>query len=211
MGLALAVYGCNEESRPPGGGAVTPTQNGTSTPEGTAAVGEPTKGGTPAAEATRVYRIMHNCSLLNSRSVAGLFPAAEVQRPSVKVDQVDKLIFSTAGISATESSCIYYVFYKPGTKDNEMIQVTTWVDAPGEVNPDGWSQVWTEARLGADRAVEGVGDDAFYKNGRLTFKKGDLYVTLEVVGTNVDLNTSEGKNQQMDMEKRMALDAVGNM
>jgi hypothetical protein len=36
-------------------------------------------------------------------------------------------------------------------------------------------------------------------------------VTIEVVGTALDTNTSAGRNQQLDMEKQVALDALSRL
>jgi len=57
----------------------------------------------------------------------------------------------------------------------------------------------------------GGGDDAFYDsghNGRLTFKKGYAFVTMEVLGTKVDTSTPTGRNEQLEMEKNMELVAL---
>jgi hypothetical protein len=154
---------------------------------------------------------MNSCSLLTSRDVASLFSSAEVEGPKHQVSQVNHLVFSTAAISATESSCIYYTFHEPGSKDMELLQVTYWVDIPEQAAPSAWAQVWVDASSKAGQTVSGIGDGAFYNDGRLTFKKGSLYVTIEIVGTNLNTDTSAGVNQQIEMEKRIALDALSRL
>ncbi|MEJ2555173.1 MAG: hypothetical protein P8186_02855 [Anaerolineae bacterium] len=127
------------------------------------------------------------------------------------MSQVNHLVFSKATISATESSCVYYVFHEPGSKDMELLQVTYWVDRPDQAAPSAWAQVWVDARATAAQAVSGIGDGAFYHDGRLTFKKGSLYVTIEIVDTNLNTDTSAGAHQQIEMEKRIALDTLSRL
>ncbi|MCL5951408.1 MAG: hypothetical protein M1132_06765, partial [Chloroflexi bacterium] len=73
------------------------------------------------------------------------------------------------------------------------------------------AKVWTEAKSKAARAISGIGEDAFYNQGRLTFKKASTYVTIEVLSTRIDTETTEGVNQQMDIEKTIALKALSRM
>ncbi len=151
------------------------------------------------------------CNLLNSQDVESFYPAAEKVGPVHTLSQVNHLIFSTENTSASEASCIYYVHYPPGQKHRQMLQVTYWLDVPDHVTPSAWAQVWSDAKSKAAQAAPGVGDDAFYEDGRLMFKQGSAYVTIEIIGTNLDTSTSAGVNQQMQMEKRIALDAESRL
>ena len=179
----------------------------TSIPQATMGPVEPTLAPSPPSEGATNYRLTNNCSLLNSRDIASFYSSAEVMAPVHKVSQVNHVVFSTESISATESSCIDYAFHKPGSKDMELLQVTYWVDIPGQATSSAWAKVWTDARLKATQAVPNIGEDAFYHNGRLTFKEGDVYVTLEAVGTNLNTDTQAGVTQQIEIEKQLALDA----
>jgi hypothetical protein len=165
-----------------------------------------------AVPSATVAFLTEGCTLLNSRDVASLFSTAEVEGPRHQVSQVSHPIFSTESISATESSCIYDVFHRPGTKEQEFLEVTYWLDLPGpHVTPPAWAQVWATTRASAAQQVSGVGDAAFYDNGTLSFKKGTMYVTIEIIGTGVNPGTSAGAAQQLQMETQIALDAVGRL
>jgi hypothetical protein len=85
------------------------------------------------------------------------------------------------------------------------------VDVPAQATPSAWTQLWTQASSEAAQILPGIGDGAFYNDGRVTFKKDNLYVTIEVVGTALDTNTSAGRDQQLDMEKQVALDALSRL
>jgi hypothetical protein len=125
--------------------------------------------------------------------------------------QVNHTIFSTEAISASETSCVSYVYYPPGQQHQQMLQVTYWLDVPYQATPGAWTQVWADAKAKAAQAASGVGDAAFYNNGRLTFKQGNIYVTVEIIGTNLNTDTSAGKSRQMQMEKQIALDVEGRL
>ncbi len=211
IGVLFTVSGCGGAHPSSGAEGKTPAPAATPTNQATVGTSQATLVPSPQPEGTASYRLMNSCNLLNSRDVASLFSSAEVEGPKHQVSQVNHLVFSTETISATESSCIYYVFYKPGSKDMELLQVTYWVDIPDQAAPSAWAQVWVDARSKAVQAVSGIGDDAFYNDGRLTFKKGSLYVTIEIVGTNLKTDSSAGVNQQIEMEKRIALDALSRL
>jgi hypothetical protein len=211
IGILFTVSECGGAHPPSGTEGKTPTPAATPTNPATVGPSEAPLVPSPQPEGTMSYRLMNSCNLLSSRDLASLFSSAEVEEPKHQVRQVNHLVFSTATISATESSCVYYVFHKPGSKDMEMLQVTYWVDIPDQAAPSAWAQVWVDARSKAGQAVSGIGDDAFYNDGRLTFKKDSLYVAIEIVGTNLNTDTSAGVNQQIEMEKRMALDALSRL
>jgi len=132
--------------------------------------------------------------------------------PTPQVSQVNHVIFSTQNVSANEISCIYYVFYLPGSANGEVLQVNYWVDTPNQATPAAWAQIWTDASSQAAQSISGIGDSAFYENGKMTFKKGDIYMTIEVVGTSnsLDTKTSAGVEQQIKIEKQIAQAALKN-
>jgi len=172
---------------------------------------EPTLTPLPTPLETTIDRITNKCDLLNSHDLAGLFPSAEVTRPVHQLSQVNHLSFSQEKISSREASCVYYDFHRPGSKDMEMLQVTYWVDVPDQAAPEAWNQVWADARREADQVVPNIGDDAFYKQGRLAIKKGGIYLTIEVIGTKLNTDSREGTNQQIEIEKQLALDALSRL
>jgi hypothetical protein len=94
----------------------------------------------------------------------------------------------------------------------QTLQVSYWVDTPAQVTPAAWAQVWTDASSRVSQSVSGIGEGAFYKDGKLAFKKGDIYTTIEVEGTGASLNTSTpaGMEDQLKIEKQVALDALKN-
>ena len=49
------------------------------------------------------------------------------------------------------------------------------------------------------------------KDGRLTVKKGDMYVTFEATQTDLDLKTPSGMSKQFAIEKQVALDFLNHL
>ncbi|HZD58770.1 MAG TPA: hypothetical protein VE136_18710 [Anaerolineales bacterium] len=184
----------------------TPSAAATPTPQIT--VGTPESTTVPSSESKVVRSLTNNCGLLGSRELASFFPSAEVVVPTPQVSQVKRTVFSTESVSAREVSCVYLVFYHPGKKDQVLLQVTYWVDLPDQITSSVWSQVWADAASKATQAVAGVGDQAFFEDGRLSFKKGSVYVTVEAVDTQINTQTPAGENQQRQQEKKIALDAL---
>src|SRR5512133_1200370 len=90
-------------------------------------------GAAPAPGAGLVRRLTNSCDLIDSHDLATLMMTAEIQRGPHTVGQVDRLIFGGSGISATESSCIFFAYHKPGSNTGEMLQVQYWVDMPGQM------------------------------------------------------------------------------
>lgn len=194
---AQAATATNTPSPPPtpqiglNSGKQTPTP----TPPGTGAV-------SPAID---------QCNLLDSRDLASLFSSAEVVLPQPKTSQVNHPIFAKQNAPASEATCVYYAYHQPGEKTMEMLQVTYWIDIPNQATPTAWAKVWSDASSQGAQAVSDVGDAAFFANGRLTFKKGNTYVTIEAIGTYLNTGTSTGEKQQIQIEKRLALDALGRL
>lgn len=148
-----------------------------------------------------------NCELVTRGDMAGIF-GGEVNQPMYQGSTTNVLPFSNTRVSADEYVCIYFAFHNSGSVNGTTYQITYWVDRPGSTPANQWAQAWNDSKSGAAQSVSGVGDDAFYKEGRLTFKKGNAYVTIEVLATKMDTNTTEGMNQQIDLEKKVALKAL---
>lgn len=162
----------------------------------------------PSPESTLVHSLTNNCELLGSRELASFFPSAEVVLPTPQVSQVEHTIFSTESVSTREVSCVYLVFYHPGKKDQVLLQVTYWLDLPDQTTAGAWSKVWADAASKATQSMAGIGDQAFFEDGRLSFKKGSIYVTVEAIDTQLSTQTPAGQIQQLEQEKKIALDAL---
>ncbi len=206
-GLALLAAGC---SRAPSalpavgkGPAATAAPSALPTP----ALVTPTAQ-SPAPGGALAGTLSGQCNLLNSQDLSHFYSSAEVTRAAPQKSQVSHPAFSTASLAATEVACTFYVFHRPGHSDVQMLQINYWVDVPSAANASAWAQAWAQAKAGTVQAVPGLGDDAFYANGRLTFKKGTVYVTVEAL--NVDTTTA-GNGQQIDIEKQVALDTLSRL
>jgi hypothetical protein len=159
---------------------------------------------------TAANTVIDTCDLLNSRDLASLFTShTEVILPKPQVDDVEHPIFSTGHASGTETSCVYYAFYHPGSNSEVMLQVNYWIDVPAPyASPDFWNDDWTQARSKATQTVSDLGKEAFFKDGQLSFKMDNWYVTVEATESDLDLNTSVGVNQQLAIEKQIAIDML---
>ncbi len=90
--------------------------------------------------------------------------------------------------------------------------MTYWVDTSHQAAASDWARAWTDARAKATRVITGYGEDAFYDNGRLSFKKGNTYVTIEVLDMkNIDTHTPDAIEQQISQEERLAKYALSRM
>jgi hypothetical protein len=210
-GLSLALLGCSggkTSSNPEG---KTPTQTSIPTTQVATNLAEATPVPSPSPKSTQNAELTNNCDLLDSRELASFFSSAEVVLPTPQVNQVERPVFSTESAPATEVSCVFYVFHNPGSKDMVLLQVSYWLDLPDQATPRVWSQVWTDASSQSAQAVSGIGEAAFYQDGRLSFKEGKLYVTVEAIGTQVSTETPAGVQQQLDIEKKVALDMLNRL
>jgi hypothetical protein len=213
VGGLFLVAGCSSakassvaESTP--APAATPSIQATALPEPTVIPSpQPSHGNT-------VDQLLTNqCTFLNSRDLAELFtpPTSEKVGPVHTVGSVNHTVFSSETVSATESSCVYYVFHRPGKKDEQFLQVTYWVDVPNQATPGAWAQLGANARAKGAQPVSGIGGNAFYENGMLTFENGNAYVTIGIIDTSLNLATPAGANQEIAMEKQLALHAQGSL
>jgi hypothetical protein len=210
-GLFLSVLGCSGGKAPSNPESKSSKQTEIPTIQVATRPAEATPVPSPSPESAQIGELTNNCDLLDSRELAGFFSSAEVVLPTPQVSQVEQPVFSTQSAPATEVSCVFYVFHNPGSKDMVLLQVTYWLDLPDQAAPSVWSQVWTDASSLAAQAVSGTGEAAFYQDGRLSFKQGNLYVTIEAIGTQVSTQTPAGVQQQLDTEKKVALDIMGRL
>ena len=209
IGLLFLMVGCSGVK--PSSTATVGTSAPAATPTLQATVPpEPAVIPSPQPEGTAMDHLS-TCNLLNSRDVDSLFSTAEVVGPVHKVDQVNHLIFSTEPISATESSCVYYVFHRPGKTDEKFLQITYWLDVSDQVTSSAWAHVGADAMAKAAQTVPGVGGGAFYDNNLLTFENGGMYVTIGIVDTDLNTDTSAGVRLLIEMEKQIALDAQSRL
>ena len=157
--------------------------------------------------------LTNSCGLLDSRDLASLFTShTEVMLPKPQISQVNHPVFSTGNAPGTETSCVYYAFHLPGSSAEVVLQVNTWVDVPSQTPPSkGWTQDWAQAKSEAGQAISGIGDGAFFEGGRLTFKKKDLYVTVEAMETDLDLKTPTGASKQVSIEKQIVRDILSRL
>jgi hypothetical protein len=150
------------------------------------------------------------CTLVTQQDMGGFF-GAETSQPLYQSNHTNQVIFPAAPVSANEYYCLYMSFHQPSSKNGAYYQVTYWVDTPDKATPSEWAQTWAEGKSHATQSISGVGEDAFYGDGRLTFKKGTAYVTVEVISTKIDTSTAAGVSQQIDIEKKVALTALSRM
>lgn len=182
----------------------------------------PTSTGTPAPTAVLTVTavatanqadtslLTNNCGLLDSRYLASLYTSAEVVPPTPAISRVSHVIFSSQSSPASETLCTYYVFHQPGSGKMIMTQVNYWIDVPTQAAIPTMAKVWRDARSQASQQVTGLADAAFFSHGRLTLKRGNIYLTIEVIGTHLSTTTPAGKAEQLSLERGMAQDALKN-
>ncbi len=205
--LLLVLAGC--ASNPRSNGQVNiPTATAAPSPQAALPTMQPTSEpatseATPSAQVD-THRLLNTCNLVTAEDAGRLMSSAEVQLPTHQVGSVQHLVFSPEPIQAQESSCIYYAWHRANYKDFQMRQVTYWVDVPTGADQAAWEAAWDATRQQAARPIGGVGEQAFFKDGRLTFKQAGLYVTVEVVSVPMSTNAQEGLSQQIEMETHIA-------
>lgn len=160
---------------------------------------------------TSPFKPMTNACTLVTRQDIGGFYSAEVEEPLYASNHTRQVIFPAPPVSALEYYCVYLAYHLPSSISGTYYQTTYWVDTPDGASSSEWAQIWTAGKSHATQSVPDVGDEAFYVDGRLTFKKGTTYVTVEVISTRIDTNTAEGVSEQLDIEKKVALTALSHM
>ena len=161
---------------------------------------------TPVITPSLAARLTNTCDLLSSNDLAKILVTGELEREPVQANPVDHPVFSTENVPATEVTCVYYEFHNPGKKNQELLQVTYWLDLPGQgASATAWQKAWTDAAQAA-QPISGIGDQAFLsQNGELSFKQGSLYFTLQVV------DTSRTAEQNADITRQLANDMLQNL
>jgi hypothetical protein len=155
---------------------------------------------------TVTNQLSSSCDILSSYDIASFFSYAEVEQPQHALNQVNHPAFSKQYFPVVESTCSFYAFYLPGSKNYQMLQVTTRVDLPENEPAVNWNQLWDNAISQANQIVPGLGDGAFYSNGSLTFKNGNAVVTLSI--STVNLQVDPGPDQALEIETRLAQAAL---
>ncbi len=165
----------------------------------------------PAIEDNLRMRLTNTCFLLDGHDLASLFTRAEVVQNPPKSGPVNQPVFSDLKAAGTETTCLYYDFSNPDFK-GDTLQITYWAYIPDPAQFDVWEQAFSQAcsQPGAQDIPE-IGNQACFHDGRLSFQKGNLYFTLEVIGTNIDPKTSAGVDQQIAIEKRLAQAMLGRL
>lgn len=172
---------------------------------------EPAGTPVPTIDENLMVRLTNSCFLLDGHDLASLFTRAEVVQNPAKSGPVSHPVFSDHNAAGKETTCLYYDFSNPDFK-GDTLQVTYWADIPDPSHTDAWAQAWSQAQKQPGALeITAIGDQAFFQDGHLSFKKGTLFFTLEVIGTNIDPKTSAGADQQLEIEKRLALDMLGRL
>ncbi len=149
-----------------------------------------------------------DCALVTRHDMAGFF-SGETSQPVQKVDTVNHLIFTQDQTPGLESSCLYYTYNVSAKKTGHSYQITYWVDRPGQATQQQWTNLWATTRAAAVQPVSGLGDDGFFNGGILTFKKGDLYISVQVL--RMDANDQVTPADQLASEKLVAEKALGRL
>ncbi len=150
----------------------------------------------------------HDCELVTRHDIAGFF-SGETSQPVQQVKTVDHPVFSTDTVPVIESSCLLYTYNVSALKSGHSYQTTYWVDRPARNEPDQWAKLWSDAESQGAQPVSGIGDEAFIKGSILTFKKGDLYVSVQVL--RMDANEEASASDQLDLDKKVALQATSRI
>jgi hypothetical protein len=208
VGWLLAISGCAAATPPSVANGVTPSQIAPVTlPPATI----PLLSSSPAE--TAIEPLVDRCKLLDSHDLASFFPGhAEVMLPEPQVTEVNHPAFLPGNTPGTETNCVYYTFYLPGSRSQVVLEANYWLYVPAQNTlPEALHQDWTKAISQASQTIPDLGDGAFFRNGRLTFKKNELYATIEANETDLDLKTSAGVDKQIAIEKQIALDMLRHL
>lgn len=182
------------------------TQGSAATPQATSSPSATSGAPAPTINQALATRLTNTCGLLNSNDLAKILTTGELVKEPVQASPVNHPIFSSANVSATEVNCVYYEFHNPGKKDQELLQVTYWLDLPGQgVSSAAWQKAWTDAAQ-AGQPVSGIGAGAFTNSsGELVFEQDNLYFTLQIV------DTSRTTAQNAQIQQQVASDMLNNL
>ncbi len=92
-----------------------------------------------------------------------------------------------------------------------LVQITYWIDTPDPSAAGSWERAWERLKSSGGKEISGIGDAAYFNDGRLTFQKGTIYFTVEAIDNHLDMKTAAGVSQQLEIEKRMAQDMLGRL
>ncbi len=152
--------------------------------------------------------LVDSCALLNTHDLASLFPThTETILPKPQISQVSHPAFFEGRAPGTETSCVYYSYYLPGSHSEIVLQVNYWLDVPGSGST---SQAWNASMRNA-QSVPGIGDGSFYQDGQLNFKMGGLYMTVAATETDWNLSMTSDRNKQLALEKQVAEDMLSHL
>ncbi|MFN8494484.1 MAG: hypothetical protein U0350_43185 [Caldilineaceae bacterium] len=144
-----------------------------------------------------------DCGILTSADAAAALGAAVEQRLNEGFT-TDQVAFSLEQVSALQSDCSY-----------ERLQAGDGfvynVNRPNKATPEAWVRIWTNAKAGDARPIAGVGDDAYYLQGSLMVKKGNVYLMFTIKPAGVDTDTAAGVNLVIAIEKSVALKALSRL
>ena len=215
--LILAACGPSLPAQTPSSGSTQPPATSvpsTETPSATATLAPAATAGSPTTAAslvdpTLVNQLSNTCSLLNSRDLASIMTTGETQKEPIKVNAVDHPIFSTQNVPTSEVTCAFYTFQQPGSHNNQLMQVTYWVDMPREgASAAAWQQAWSQAEA-AGKPLQGIGESAFMNSdGRLSFRQGNVYFTIEVIQTHLSADQIDQVAQQIAKDMLTHLQAL---
>ncbi len=163
----------------------------------------------PQPQATPTINQASACSLLDSYDLANLFSYAEVEQPILQYSQATHPVFTDAYAPASEIECTFRAFSHPGSKDYQFLQIDYWIDLPVTETPIDWTLLGSQDRPQGAQIITGLGDDAFFSNGQLTFEKDMAYVTLAI--SSVNLLIDPGPNQALEIETQIARDMLNHL
>ncbi len=154
----------------------------------------------------------NSCGLLNTRDFASLFPThTETILPKPQISHVDHAAFSSVPGAGTETACVYYSYFLPGSRSGTVLQTNYWLDVPASGSAArAWEQAWAASQQGA-QSLDGIADSAFLKDRRLSIKKGDTYVTVAATETKWNPGNPNDQMQQLAVETELAQDLVSRL
>jgi hypothetical protein len=213
---ALVVSACSGITGLPGANGKAKFSSSTptgATPTASQSIIATTAAPSPAAATATSSPLLVDCGLLNTHDMASLFTQAraETQLPKPQASQVSHPIFSTVNAPGREITCILYSFINPDVKDMRLLQITYWVDIPDPSKSSLWTQAWAQLKSKGGKEIAGIGDPAYFDNGRLTLQQGGIYITIEAIGPAMNAVANAGSSPQLNVEKLVAQDMLDKL
>jgi hypothetical protein len=167
----------------------------------------------PAAATATTSAVIADCGLLSTHDMARLFTQnrTETQLPQPQENPVSHPVFSTVNAPGREITCILYSFINPDVKDMRLLQISYWVDIPDPAQGSLWAQAWAQLKSEGGKEIPGVGQAAYFENGRLTLQQGNVYITIEAIGPAMNAVASSGSNPQLVAEELVAQDMLDKL